>query len=294
MTEEDKTLNQITDNDSPSDGGTPSVEDQPEIDGGAGTPEPKRVRAPVPYDRFQEKNEETKSLKEQNAQLLEILKNQTGAPAAAPPVASVVQDTGPDLLSMPDKDAFTKDDEGFPEYDEKAHFAAISQIATENALRTVRHEQQKVSTQTAQQKATQEHLEWVNQGETKHPGFLKKVETQIIPILNQYAKPEFEAVTTFIKKSPESYEVLVYLADNPAETRRLAMMDSATALREVIALESKLKKPESNRTTTAPNPIKPLGGSDTTVASIDDIKDDDEWFKRTRDREIKRKMGVAI
>ena len=74
---------------------------------------------------------------------------------------------------------------------------------------------------------------------------------------------------------------------------RLTTLDAANAMREVIALEGKLKKPESKKTTNAPGPIIPLGGADTIIASLDDIKNDDEWYARVRAEEIRRKQGLS-
>jgi hypothetical protein len=216
---------------------------------------------------------------------------QFGAKPPDIPVATpALQVPAPQLPPRPDPKLWT-DDEGYVDEEKKVELLADWRADCKFIERDHKQEQEKAK--TAQQKLTQDQVSFEQQGEAKYPGFVNKVKSRLAPILSQMPVEWAGPVTGFISKSPQNYELIVYLADNPAEMRRLTTLDAANAMREVIALEGKLKKPESKKTTNAPGPIIPLGGSDTIIASLDDIKNDDEWFARVKAEEIRRKRGLS-
>lgn len=260
MAEELNDQNVDLNNQSP--GGEPPVT-EPVTEGEPGTPEPQKVPETVPYSRFQEVNEEKKGLREVNERLLSILERSgTAAPGAQTPPAKEPEIPKPDLLSMPSRDAFTKEVDGYSEYDEAAHLAAIGTVAQENAVRMVRHEHMLETTQNDMQRRQEKGNALVNEVIEKHPEFRE--------LMNQNVPSPAVGEALFIlgddqEDRPSVVEAAFYLAKNPSELRRLNAMPPQAAIAAVGKLVAKLALTTTKPKTVseAPNPTGPIKTTET-------------------------------
>jgi len=236
-------------------GGAPPV-DTPVTDGVPGTPAKPNIPETVPYDRFQEVNEEKKNLREQNERLLTILQSQgaKAATTAAQPIAQ--EEKVPELLPLPVRSAFTKDNEaGYEEFNEAAYLEALGKATQENALRMVRHEHQKETNQAENQRRAKQGQELLQTISTKHPDF---------PSLMIQSQPS-QAVMDALYALDEddrmgAAETAYHLAQNPAEMARLNAMAPAKAIAAVGKLLAKLTTPvvPAKVVSDAPSPSGPV------------------------------------
>jgi len=242
----------------PPGGEIPPVE-SPVTAGDAGTPTSKpNIPDSVPYDRFQEVNEEKKDLRLQNERLLTILQNQGAATHPAP--APIVQEETPDLLPMPTREAFTQDVDGFPEYDEAAHFTAIGETAQKNAVRMVKHEQKIETAKTETQIRAKQGQDLYKAIIETHPDF----ET----LMNQ-SQPSTAVVEALFALDEDDRKVAAeasyFLAKNPNEMNRLNSLRPQAAIVAVGKLAAKLSLPNVNPKTVsdAPSPAGPIKTTET-------------------------------
>ena len=241
----------------------------------------------VPYDRFQEVNEEKKELRIQNERLLTILQNQ-GASAQsvqAPPV----QEELPDMLPMPTREAFTKEVDGYPEYDEAAHLAAIGKTATDNAMRMVKHEQNTETARTETQRRAEQGQALHSVIIEAHPDF---------PELMKQGSPSGVIVDAIYALDREdrktAAEVTYYLAKNPGELHRINGMDDRTATLTLGKLAAKMSSPAATpktvsdapppagplKTTEIPTTFDPLKSTSAEYAAHHPIADQLPWLKK--------------
>lgn len=274
MTEEATTQNLETT--LPSGGDTPPVI-QPVIEGSPGTPEVKNIPESVPYSRFQEVNEAKKSLQETNERLLTILQNQ-GAPVQAAPVAQ--EEPKPDLLPMPTREAFTKDVDGYPEFDEGEYLATIGKVAQENAVRTVKHEHKMETVKTETQHRAEQGQTLVNEVIETHPEFRELMtQTQPSPAVGEAL---FILGTSGDKDDRNgAVEAAFFLAKNPGEMRRLNAMNPQAALVAIGKLSAKLAllRVNSKAVSDAPEPTGPVKVTDS-PDTFDPVKSTSKEYAR--------------
>jgi hypothetical protein len=88
----------------------------------------------------------------------------------------------------------------------------------------------------------------------------------------------------FIKTLPNSADVVYYLTTHHDETRALARMPSQEATRTLINISHKAgrsRTSEARRTTSAPKPPSPVGGSSSGAFNVNDESGSaDDWMKR--------------
>ena len=235
--------------------GDPSVT-APVTDGEPGTPEVKpTIPETVPYTRFQEVNTEKNDLRATNERLLAILERSgTAAQPAAPP-AQVPEPPKPELLSMPTREQFTKEVDGYPEFDEAAYMAKIGEVAQENAVRVVRHESSVETVKTDMARRQEKGNALVNEVIEKHPEFKD--------LMNQNTPSPAVGEALFIlgddqEDRPAVVEAAYFLAKNPAELRRLNALQPQAAIAAVGKLVAKLalSMPKAKTVSDAPNPIE--------------------------------------
>lgn len=91
---------------------------------------------------------------------------------------------------------------------------------------------------------------------------------------------------SFIVDSEHSARIGLFLAKNEGELARIGSLTDAGAInREIGKLEERFTSARK-KTTKAPKPLNTVSGNTGTVAKdIDDIEDDDEWFREHKKQE---------
>lgn len=105
----------------------------------------------------------------------------------------------------------------------------------------------------------------------KYPDFNEKVTNPDLAITPDMLK--------VINESDDAGEVAYYLANNPDEAKRLASLSTSRVAIEIGKIEYKLSRPEKveikpqlkQKTTNAPAPITPVGGTDEYVKSASEM-----------------------
>lgn len=109
----------------------------------------------------------------------------------------------------------------------------------------------------------------------KYPDFDEKVTNPSLPLTNDLLK--------VINESDEAGEVAYYLANNPAEAKRLSQLSLGKMAIEVGKIELKLSTPEPQakqpvkKATTAPEPITPVGGANSAPRSLAEAQTQQEY-----------------
>lgn len=120
----------------------------------------------------------------------------------------------------------------------------------------------------------------------KYPDFDEKVANPSLPLTNDLLKA--------INESDDAGEVAYYLANNPAEAKRLSQLSLGKMAIEVGKIELKLSQPEPpqkptvKKTTTAPEPINPVGGANGLPRSIEQAETYSEYEAMRREQSSKR------
>ena len=89
--------------------------------------------------------------------------------------------------------------------------------------------------------------------------------------------PISQAVADVLVASDKGPEVLYHLGQNPGEAERISSLPPHIAALEIGRLEARLSMPQPKKTTSAPPPINPIGGSGSTVADEDSMSTS-EWM----------------
>jgi len=156
------------------------------------------------------------------------------------------QQRAPD--GMPTIDQFNN----FDEYvTAKADFIAKRQI--EQTL-TEREQRQRTEHQSASQaKLDAEWTKRVEKATAEMPDFEDVVASSEAPMT--------EPMKRAIKESDIGPKLAYHLANNPDEAAAIAEMTPLGAIRAIGRLEERLSKPAEKKTTSAPAPLTPVGGS---------------------------------
>lgn len=97
-----------------------------------------------------------------------------------------------------------------------------------------------------------------------------------------------EAMTQAIMGSEVGPDVAYYLGSHPDEAAKIANSDPYSQVRAIGVLEAKLSTPKPRNPTSAPEPIKPIGGRGANPKKIDPDKlPIDEWLKKRNAGEIR-------
>lgn len=282
--------------------GTPAtLEDHDEITAldaaieAAPTPEAKKSAqdkrntawAQMRRDRQAAKEAEAKAREEAafyRGQTEALQKVPVAAQAQAAPIQPEVH-----LPPKPKPEEYT-DSDGY--VDQAAHFEALADWKAECKFME-RDAREAVDRQRIQQEQTASAQQgWEQQGEAKFPGFIEKIKSRMMPILNTLDPGKFQALTGAISESQLSHDLAVFLSDNPTELRRLASLSPFAAIKEIGYLEKKLDKPKPKTTTSAPAPITPVQTGGESITNIMDL-DGDEYLRAVKEK-VKREGREAL
>lgn len=173
---------------------------------------------------------------------------------------------------MPTIDKF----DNFDEYvTAKAEYIATKKIESTLSEREKRQEAEKA--QTAQQQTVEAWNKRVASADI--PDFHDVVAASDVPMTS--------VMQQAIMESENGPKLAYHLATNPADAERIAGMTPIGAVRALTLIEEGFKKPVA--VSQATPPIKPVGSKATSIKSLLDVKDYDEFTKRRAAQIAKRR-----
>ena len=251
------------------DSGTPPDDTTPLADGGA--------PVMVPLAKAQAEKARRKAA-EERAQTAETqaayyrgLAERPAAPVA--PSAPVKPDGPPEPPVQPtpsqfeDYDDFEAADTLFKQADRK-YIVDLARYEARQEFSNQSHQQQRHQTETQVAQAFQGRLK---EEAALDPDIITLATTFHLPGPNQL--PLTGEMQDAIRESDVGPKLLRHFANNRAEVLRLAALSPATQLREIGKIEAAIinkPQPAVKRVTTAPEPIKPVGGGDS--SNVDEDK----------------------
>lgn len=178
----------------------------------------------------------------------------------------------PEDPGMPTIDKF----DNFDDYvTAKAEYIASKKIESTLSEHEKRQEQQKA--QTAQQQTVE--------------AWNKRVASADIPDFHDVVAASDVPMTSIMKQaimeSENGPKLAYHLATNPADAERIAGMTPIGAVRALTLIEEGFKKPVA--VSKATPPITPVGSKATSIKSLLDVKDYDEFSKRRAAQIAKRR-----
>jgi len=173
---------------------------------------------------------------------------------------------------MPTIDKF----DNFDEYvTAKAEYIASKKIETTLSEHEKRQEQKRA--QTAQQQTVEAWNKRVAAADI--PDFHDVVASSDVPMTS--------VMQQAIMESENGPKLAYHLATNPADAERIAGMTPIGAVRALTLIEEGFKKPVA--VSKATPPISPVGSKATSIKSLLDVKDYDEFAKRRAAQIAKRR-----
>jgi hypothetical protein len=166
--------------------------------------------------------------------------------------------------------------------DSEAYEVALARWGGMCAIAEENHKGQIKQYQTAQTEAQTKQTEWEENGESKYPGFRKKIDQVLKPMFTAAPQEKSIPLSVAISESDKTHDLTIYLANNPKEVERLLSLSPASAAREVGKLEMRLEKAKPRTTTAAPAPITPIGGA--TAPEDDSGLPDNDFFAKEKRR----------
>ena len=106
-------------------------------------------------------------------------------------------------------------------------------------------------------------------------------------VISSSSVPMTQAMQQMILESKVGPKVAYHLATNPEEATRIAGLTPIGAVRALTLIEEGFKKPVA--VTKATPPITPVGSRSTSIKSLVDVKDYDEFSKRREAQIAKRR-----
>jgi len=170
---------------------------------------------------------------------------------------------------------------------------ALTDWKLEQRLKARDAEEQRRSLEAEQQRAQREHFERVQTFAKQHDDFEEALsDVDDIPVSAAFQE--------LIVTSDQGPALMYELAKNRKEYERIAQLSPLACARELGKIETRIaaraseasaKKPEP-KTTKAPKPIEPVGGSKGTVQkSLDDPDLSFAEYERMRREQMKRRRG---
>jgi hypothetical protein len=194
-------------------------------------PQPKRKR-PGKYQR-------TVSRLEAELEQVKALLHKQAAPA---------QQKAPEATPEPKQEDFTD----YAAYlDARAEWKA--RATTQQIIQQERQQFAKAQTTRAEQAAATAYFAKVETAKAKYDDFEDVAFADDVPIT--------DPMTKAIMGAENGPDIQYYLGSHPEEARVISRQDPYSQIRAIGRLEAKLSTPSPKKTTTAPKPVKPLGGT---------------------------------
>lgn len=145
--------------------------------------------------------------------------------------------------------------EAFTDYGEflEARAEWKAQQTVQQILQQERQQIQNSQRQRSQEAAKAQYGERLETARDKYEDFDDVAFDDSLPIT--------DAMANAIMTADNGPEIQYYLGNNPAEAKKIAGMDPISQVRAIGRLEAKLLTPSPKKTTSAPKPVKPLGGT---------------------------------
>ena len=241
---------------------------------------PKRRRSrPDPKKRIRKLVAERNTERDENARLraqIDVLMQQAQQPKAAEQTPAQPQDDDP----QPQQDQYTD----YAQYlEDRSKWASRQEVkATWAALQKQAQETQQK--QTAQARET----EVVTQAKALFAKGLEEFE-DFEEVAADPSLPVTEAMTSAMLASEIGHQVQYHLGNHPEEAARISQLNPVQQVREMALLEASLSAPKAKprkKTTSAPEPIKPVGGKSAPRSIDEDTMPLDEYMTKFNRREL--------
>ena len=176
------------------------------------------------------------------------------------PVQEAPQIPGPQLPAAPTREAFTKDVDGYAEFDQVAYAVAMAKHEVTCEFLNRDHQQHLERIQAENQQKAQEGQTFVSEIVQAHPEF-DSLSRQYPP---SPAVGEAVGILANINRKM-AIEAAYYLVKNPEELRRLNALHPEAAKIAVGQLAERLSLPPAkpNLVSAAPNPTQPVKTTET-------------------------------
>ena len=241
---------------------------------------PKRRRArPDPKKRIRKLVAERNTERDENARLRAerdiLLRQLQQQPQQAPEAAEKPQEP-----QAPRQEDFTD----YAEYLE-ARSAHASKVAVQEALKEAGQQAQAAQKQNiASQREhdlTTKAKELFVKGAEQFEDFEEVAAAEDLPVT--------EAMTYAMLESDIGHQIQYHLGSNPDEAQRISQLNPVQQVREMALLEASLSAPKAKprkKTTSAPEPIKPVGGKSAPRSIDEDTMPLDEYMTKFNRREL--------
>ena len=241
---------------------------------------PKRRRArPDPKKRIRKLVAERNSERDENARLraqIDVLMKQAQQPQPAA-----------EQMPQPQDDPQPKQDDYPGDYGR--YLEERSAWASRQAVKQVLAEAQTQAAETQKQQTAQaRETEMVTQAKAL---FAKGIE-QFEDFEEVAADPDLpvtDAMTSAMLASDIGHQVQYHLGSHPEEAARISQLNPVQQVREMALLEASLLSPKpkpKKKTTSAPEPIKPVGGKSAPKSIDEDNMDIGDYMKKFNAREL--------
>ena len=154
----------------------------------------------------------------------------------------------------------------------------------EQRLMADRNSREQATQEQSKQERARQINQWLNKGSQRSADFIPVVTNQTVPFTEQ--------MLDLFTSSEVGHDLMYQLAKNPAEVRRLSLMPPHLAAYELAKHEAKMvaKPSPGKKISTAPAPIQPVGGGETTVPDLSDPNiSTADYMKLRREQEQAKK-----
>lgn len=242
---------------------------------------PKRRRSrPDPKKRIRKLVAERNTERDENARLraqIDVLMQQAQQPKVADQTPAQPQDDDP----QPNQDDYVGD---YGKYLEDRS-AWASRQAVKKAWSDLQKEAQKAH---QKQTANAREAEVVTQARALADKGREEFE-DFEEVAGDPHLPVTEAMTAAMLASEIGHQVQYHLGSNPEEAARISQLNPVQQVREMALLEASLSTPKAKprkKTTSAPEPIKPVGGKSAPRSIDEDTMPLDEYMTKFNRREL--------
>ncbi len=184
-----------------------------------------------------------------------------------------------------------KDDEprveDFADYGDYLKAAARYEVKQELAQERAKQQEQESKRSFEQENARREELaeKLAENGYAKYSDF-EEVAESTGDLLRSKGLKFSNVMMGALYEAENSHDIVYHLGTNPEEAERIAKLPAYAQAKEIGKLEAKLLDKPALKTSSAPEPIKPVGGAKA-ITETDPEKMTDKQFAEWRKRQIK-------
>lgn len=166
----------------------------------------------------------------------------------------------PEPISAPKEDDFAD----YSEYQQK-QAEYLAELAAQKVAKQQEEQQRALQQQEAQkvaQERTKKYVDRLQEEMSQYEGFAEKVNDPVFSGITQQMDPQLIGL---IQDSDKSTALTYHLAANLDEADRISRLDPVLAARELALIEARIDVPQPKKVSDAPDPISPIGSSESAV-----------------------------